>query len=39
MCEANAYIVRKDGKEELLLGDLNILKPEGNEFFLKDIFG
>ncbi len=39
MCEANAYILRKDGKEELVLGDLNVLRPEGKEFFLQNIFG
>lgn len=39
MCEANAYLIRKNGKEELVLGDLNVLRPEGKELFLQNIFG
>jgi len=38
MCEANAYIL-KDGKEELLLENVDELVPEGNQVFLKSIFG
>lgn len=38
MCEANAYLV-KEGKEELILEDLMILRPEGTELFLQNIFG
>lgn len=38
MCEANAYIV-KDGKEELYLENVDILKPEDGKIFLKNLFG
>ena len=30
MCEANAYLV-KEGKEELILEDISILRPEKDE--------
>ncbi|MCS7203059.1 MAG: CooT family nickel-binding protein [Thermodesulfovibrio sp.] len=38
MCEANAYVF-KDGKEELYLEAVDILRPEGNEIYLRSIFG
>ena len=38
MCEANAYIL-KEGKENLVLEDLMILRPEGEELYLQNIFG
>jgi predicted RNA-binding protein len=38
MCESNAYLV-KEGKEELVLEDLMILRPEGDELYLQNIFG
>lgn len=38
MCEANAYVL-KDGKEELYLEAVDILKPEGKEIYLRSIFG
>ncbi len=38
MCEANAYIF-KDGKEEIYLEAVDILKPEGDTIYLKSIFG
>ncbi len=38
MCEANAYIF-KDGKEEIYLEAVDILKPEGDSIYLKSIFG
>ena len=38
MCEANAYILR-DGEEELYLENVDILKPEGDKIFLKNLFG
>jgi len=39
MCEANAYFLR-DGKEELILNSVDLVKPrdEGG-FLLVDIFG
>jgi predicted RNA-binding protein len=38
MCEANAYVLR-EGKEELVLEDLMILRPEGGELYLQNILG
>ena len=38
MCEANAYLL-KEGKEDLILEDLMILRPEGEELYLQNIFG
>jgi predicted RNA-binding protein len=38
MCEANAYLI-KEGKEELILEDLSILRPEGESLYLQNIFG
>jgi len=34
MCEANAYLV-KEGKEELILEDISILRPEEEELYLQ----
>jgi len=38
MCEANAYLL-KEGKEELILEDISVLRPEKEEIFLQNIFG
>lgn len=38
MCEASAYLQRED-QEELLLKDVEILRPEGGKIFLKSIYG
>ncbi len=38
MCEANAYI-ETDGKEELFLENVDVLKPEGGKIFMKSLFG
>jgi len=38
MCEANVYI-EKDGKEELLLESVYIVRPEGDKIFMVNIFG
>lgn len=38
MCEANAYVLR-NGQEELLLSDVDIIEPEGNGLRLVSIFG
>jgi predicted RNA-binding protein len=38
MCEANAYLI-KEGKEELILEDITLLRPEDGELFLQNIFG
>ena len=38
MSEANAYLI-KAGKEELVLEDVSILRPEENGLYLQNIFG
>ena len=38
MCEANAYL-SKGGLEELILEDITLLRPEGSEIFLENMFG
>jgi len=38
MCEAAAYIM-KNGQEELLLADVDIIEPEGDGLRLVNIFG
>ncbi|MCX8118536.1 MAG: CooT family nickel-binding protein [Desulfobacterota bacterium] len=38
MCEANAYLF-KEGKEELILEDISVLRPEPEGLYLQNIFG
>jgi len=38
MCEAAAYIIR-NGQEELLLEDVDLIEPEGDNLRLVSIFG
>jgi predicted RNA-binding protein len=38
MCEATAYIL-KNGQEELLLSEVDIIEPEGDSLRLVSIFG
>ncbi len=38
MCEANAYLF-KEGKEELILEDISVLRPEQEGLYLQNIFG
>ncbi|MCK9376620.1 MAG: CooT family nickel-binding protein [Syntrophobacterales bacterium] len=38
MCEAAAYIL-KNGEEELLLSDIDIIEPEGDSLRVVNIFG
>jgi predicted RNA-binding protein len=38
MCEAAAYIL-KDGKEELLLADVDTIEPDGEYLRIMSIFG
>jgi predicted RNA-binding protein len=40
MCEATAYIVDKDGREEVLLADVDVIEPEeGGKIRLVSIYG
>lgn len=38
MCEANAYLIRGD-EEEILMESIDILRPEGEKVYIRDIFG
>jgi len=38
MCEANVYVM-KDGKEELYLDNVDIMRPEEGKIFLRNLFG
>ncbi len=38
MCEAAAYLL-KDGREELLLSEVDTIEPEGDSLRLVNIFG
>lgn len=38
MCEANAYVYH-NGKEELYLENVDILKPEDGKIYLRNLFG
>lgn len=38
MCEANAYLY-SDGKEELYLENVDIMRPEEGKIYLKSLFG
>ncbi len=38
MCEASAFLL-KDGKEELVMESVDILRPEGENVYIRDIFG
>ncbi len=38
MCEANVYLLDKDGKEKLLLESVDTLIPQGDEVILENIF-
>ncbi len=38
MCEANVYINR-NGQEELYLENVDLLIPEGDKIFLRNLFG
>jgi len=38
MCEANAYLI-KNGKEELIMESVDILRPEDGGIYVQGIFG
>jgi predicted RNA-binding protein len=38
MCDVNAYIY-ENGKEELYLENVDLLRPEGGKIFMKNLFG
>jgi predicted RNA-binding protein len=40
MCEANAYLVNKEGKEDLLLADVDLIEPQNDgKIRLVSIYG
>ncbi|MDA8174056.1 MAG: CooT family nickel-binding protein [Nitrospiraceae bacterium] len=38
MCDLNAYLL-KEGKEELFLENVDVIRPEGDTVYLKSLFG
>jgi predicted RNA-binding protein len=38
MCEANVYIL-KDGKEELIFESVDVIEPQGEKIYLRNLFG
>jgi predicted RNA-binding protein len=38
MCEANAYVY-ENGKEELYLENVDIMRPEEGKIYLRNLFG
>ncbi len=38
MCEANAYLI-KNGSEKIIMENVDIIKPEGENIYLENIFG
>ena len=38
MCEANVYMLGKDGEEKLILESVDKVIPSGDEIFIENIF-
>lgn len=38
MCEAHAYL-SKQGKEELVMQSVDVVRPEGDTLYIQNIFG
>jgi len=38
MCEANVYLLR-DGKEELIFENVDVIEPQGEKIYLRNLFG
>ena len=39
MCESTAYIVKRDGTEEVFMESVDYIKPDGGAVLLRSIFG
>jgi predicted RNA-binding protein len=39
MCEANAYLIRDDGEEELFFKDVDVVQQVEDGLLLRDIYG
>ncbi len=38
MCETNVYL-KKDGEEHLYMESVDVLRPEGEKVYLRNLFG
>jgi len=38
MCEADAYLI-KDGKKRVIMENVEIMRPEGEDIYFENIFG
>ena len=38
MCETNAYLI-KNGSEKIIMENVDVIKPEGENIYLENIFG
>ncbi len=39
MCQSSVYFVKEDGREELIMEDVNIIKPEGDQILMVGLLG
>jgi predicted RNA-binding protein len=39
MCEASAFLITDDGRENIYLKDVDVIRPNGKTLYLRDIFG
>jgi predicted RNA-binding protein len=39
MCEATAFLITGDGREDIYLKDVDVIRPKGKNLYLRDIFG
>jgi predicted RNA-binding protein len=39
MCEATAFLITDDGRENIYLKDVDVIRPKGKNLYLRDIFG
>ncbi len=39
MCEATAFLITGDGRENIYLKDVDVIRPNGKTLYLQDIFG
>ena len=39
MCEATAFLITDDGRENIYLKDVDVILPNGKTLYLRDIFG
>jgi predicted RNA-binding protein len=39
MCESTAFLITSDGRENIYLKDVDVIRPHGKTIYLRDIFG